>query len=156
MNMYIVHERRMNFFTVISTNQITELYSTVHVQLVICFVTLEPITIWFVKQFKGQFFWAWQNNNLVKAIARIFCLGGVWAPEAWASRGIRGYNLKNQVVEVHFSCTLSVILTLPLRLSGPLRCAMGCGCSHRTPACLRPCLYKAPTHEIQIHCIQVH
>ena len=47
--------------------------------------------------------------------------------------------LKNQVVEVHFSCILRVILTLPLRLSGPLRrarahaCVFGGGGTHAHP-----------------------
>ena len=35
--------------------------------------------------------------------------------------------LKNQVVDVHFSCILRIILTLPLRLSGPLRRVRGSG-----------------------------
>ena len=49
--------------------------------------------------------------------------------------------LKNQVVVVHVSCIVRVILTLTLRLSGPLRCVRGCGRTHRTPPpCLPPCL----------------
>ena len=43
-------------------------------------------------------------------------------------------NLKTQVVEVHFSCILRVILTLPLRLSGPLWRVTGCRRTYRTPA----------------------
>ena len=39
----------------------------------------------------------------------------------------------SQVGEVHFSCILIVILTLPLRLSEPLRRVRGCGRPYRTP-----------------------
>ena len=42
--------------------------------------------------------------------------------------------LKNQVVEVHFSCILRVILTLPLRLSRPLRSVIA-------SSWLRPCTF---------------
>ena len=49
--------------------------------------------------------------------------------------------LKNQDVEVHFSCILRVILTLPLRLSGPLWRERGCGRTYLpVPLCLRPWL----------------
>ena len=46
-------------------------------------------------------------------------LGGSWCT---FTREI----LKTQVVEVHFSCILRVIFTLPLRLSGPLRRVTEC------------------------------
>ena len=57
-----------------------------------------------------------------------FCLG--WCERQKHERlgGNRGYispgkfeKSRNQVIEVYFSCILRVLLTLPLRLSGPLR-----------------------------------
>ena len=47
-----------------------------------------------------------------------------------------GLENKKKVVEVHFSCILTVILTLPLRLSGPLLCMRGC---RRTLPAFGPC-----------------
>ena len=49
--------------------------------------------------------------------------------------------LKNQIIEVHFSCILKVILTLPLRISGPFAAREGVRTHPSHPSLLSMALY---------------
>ena len=78
------------------------------------------------------------SYSVSRAVGRIrFCSGGCEHRKHEHLGGIRRYispgNLKNQVVEVHFSRLLRVNLTLPLRLSGRLRPVRVCGRTYHPP-----------------------
>ena len=106
------------------------------------------IGLWYVffiyvdRNFK-QTVYLFIKRAILSGLQEGFCLGGCENRKHERLGWIRGYIfpeiLKRQVVEVHFFCILRFILTLPLRLSGPLRHVRGAD-APISPLCLRPCL----------------